>query len=585
MDTKKGEVLLTCSLVTFFAWMLIIYNARPSFLRTTDNPTAMSLRALAMIDILFPFFWLVLTIYCGIVLILFFLEEKRRWAHVILLTQFALILHFTPFAMSGLAWNPDSLWLSSVAKYVPQVLMGEEVMFSIYAGTFPGSFILTSFITEVTGLDIFLFSRIYPIFSIIALTLICYVLTSKFVSRRVAFISTFLVLLGWHYVDFHACPHMTGLLLLSTAMILLTHNKRKSVAVAFLVILALVLSHPISPLNLGIFLIVAYVCIYLIRRVVWKETESMSWIWSKKVLILFLGSAWITWLFYAVFPINRSIEYALRRILTLRFSMSFIKRATEFSLGGGSFYFQWIFDLTRLTYVSYLVIAVILVFCDILIFKLFQRERVNDLILKKTVLIISSICFAGFSYLLLLVTGDHHLLYRGQIPFILMISTYIASIFLITKRAHVAKWRLYTVRLLFSFWVFSLAVAFPFVSYSIGAYNSFPQSEGEGMRFIANEIHLMGKTVSMATEQQITPYLDLLNNETVFERVDFPPNLNKTLPDIVILKRSSFYSLAMRYDLNFTYNRFIALKDQLDTAIEYNRIYSNPTVEVYIFNP
>lgn len=265
--------------------------------------------------------------------------------------------------------------------------------------------------------------------------------------------------------------------------------------------------------------------------------------------------------------------------------MSFIKRATEFSLGGGSFYFQWIFDLTRLTYVSYLVIAVILVFCDILIFKLFQRERVNDLLLKKTVLVISSICFAGFSYLLLLGTGDHHLLYRGQIPFILMISTYIASIFLIMKRARVAKWRLYTVRLLFSLWVFSLAVAFPFVSYSIGAYNSFPQSEGEGMRFIANEIHLMGKTVSMATEQQITPYLDLLNNETVFERVDFPPNLNKTLPDIVILKRSSFYSLAMRYDLNFTYNRFTALKDQLDTAIEYNRIYSNPTVEVYMFNP
>lgn len=577
MGTKKADVLLASSVVMFVAWMFIIYNAKSSFLRMANiNP-------LAMIDALFPHFWLVLSIYCGFFLILFFSREKRRLAHVILLVQFALILHFTPFAMSGLTWNPDNLWLSSVAKYVPQVLIGEEVMLSIYAGTFPGSFILTQFITEVTGLDIFLFTRIYPIFSIVALTLIGYILTSKFVGQRVAFFSTFLVLLGWHYVDFHACPHMTGLLLLLTAMILLTHNKRKSVAVAFLVILALVLSHPISPLNLGIFLSVAYVCIYLIRRVIGKETESMRWVWSKKVLILFLGSAWITWLFYAVFPLNRSIEYALRRILTLRFSMSFIKRATEFSLGGGSFFYQWIFDLTRLTYVSYLIIAGILVLYDIFIFKLF-RERVNDLLLKKTVLIISSICFVGFSYFLLLGTGDHHLLYRGQIPFILMISAYVASYFLITKRKNV-KWRSYVVKLLFSFWVFFLAVSFPIVSYSIGAYNSFPQSEGIGMQFIAEKTLLFGKTVSMTTEQQITPYLDLLNNETVFQRVDFPPNLNKTMPDIVILKRSSFYTLALRYDLNLTNNRFIVLKDQLDSAIEYDIIYSNPTVEAYVFIP
>jgi len=566
----KVEALLMVSLVLFGVWIAMIFNVRPSFLNIANSDS------LAMVHALFPYYWLILSAYCVLCLSIFFLGVNNKLVHTLVLVQFSLVLYFTPFALSGLSWNPDNLWLSSVAKYVPDILSGKEVMFSTYTETFPSSFILTYSVTEVMGIDVFAFARFFPMFSIIALTLLGYVLASKFLGQRVAFISMLFVLPGWHYLDLHACPHMTGLLLLLTIMILLTRYERKPVAVIFLLMLSLVLSHPISPLTLSVFLVTVYFCIVMARRRFRRKIESINWIWSKKVLILFLGIVWIIWLLTAVFPISRSIEYAFRRVFTLSFGRSIVERVEEFSIGGGSFIYPEIFDLTRLTYASYVFVAGFLMLCDVTISKFMKKENTNNMFLRKVISFFSAFAFLAFSYLLLLGTGDHHLLYRGQIPFVLMVSIYIASyLFFDRKYNKIAKF-------FFSFWLLFLLLVFPVVSYSIGAYNSFPYSEGIGVKFIADNVHLSGKTVSMGTRHQISPYMDLSN---VFYVIDFPPNLDKTHPEIIVLKKSSFYVIAMRYDISFEHNRFLELRDQLEEVVEYNKIYSNPTTETYVLNP
>jgi hypothetical protein len=190
-------------------------------------------------------------------------------------------------------------------------------------------------------------------------------------------------------------------------------------------------------------------------------------------------------------------------------------------------------------------------------------------------LIFSSFAFIAMSYLLLLGTGDHHLLYRGQILFVLMISIYIVSHFSFKK----PKNQSYLI--LFSSWMAVLLFTFPIISYSIGAYNSFPVSERDGIVFVANYGKVSGKSISMGADQQLSPFINL--TESV-DFVGFPPDFNKTLPDIIMLRRSSFYVIAMRYDLSFENNRFVSLQDQLTNDVQYDRVFANPNIGVYILN-
>jgi hypothetical protein len=549
----------------------------------------MSNDPLAMIHALFPYFWFILSGYFILCVILFLSgEETKSFVYILVLVQLSLVLYFTPFALSGISWNPDSPWLSALSKYMPDILSGKQLVFSTYPQTYPSSFVFADCIMQVTGIDVFTFARFYPVFSIIALTLLGYVFASKFFEERIAFFSMLLVLAGWHYVDFHASPHMAGLLLLVTIMVLATRTERKSMAIIFLLVPAFILSHPISPINLGIFLLFIFLGMVIIRMVFRIRSadraifQPLSGLRKRApLLLLVVAIGWIYWMLFWVLPNNTSIQYALKRVLSL--NLTFLTKVNQFSVGGGSFIYPQIFRVEEITYLSYVAVAGILTL-QTLIAALRRRGKLSqNRLVGKSVLLFPAFAFIAFSYSLLLATGDQHLLYRGLIPFILVISIFIASCSFVEGRARTRKISKIGAILL-SLWLLFLLLVFPIVSYYIAAYTSIPYSEGVALKFIAEKVNLAGKTTSIGSSQQITAYAD---PHIQFENVGIPePSvLSSTRIDVIALRKTSYYVTSMRYDLSFENNSFVQLARELEGDVRYAKIYSSPTTETYLLNP
>ena len=566
---QKSQTFLLLSSSLFLAWVVMIAYVRPVFLNIASTD------ALAMIHVLFPFFWIIILAYAIVCLALFYLRVEGKFLHAWVLVQLSIILYYTPFALSGYSFNPDSMWLATMANYVPSVLSGGNVMFSTYAKTYPSSFVLTRCLTQITGMDVFIFTRVWPVFSISLLTLLAYTFGSHFLKPRIAFVAMLLVLPGWHYMDFHMSPHVTGALLFLTTMVLLTSlesSRIKVTGLIFMSIFAMILAHPVSPINLGIFMGTAYVLALLSRKIRHAPLRPIS---VTLGILLFLIVGWFDWMVNHVFPLDVSIQYAFRRVATLQFSQSILERVGSFSVGGGSFIYPDIFRLTELIYASYIIIGLLLILHEVVSVKV--RRRPNNLSLKTITLFAAAICYVAFSYFLLLGTGDHHLLYRGLIPFILMISLFIGWHLVRSQRPGITLTKIATLA-----YVIFLFSSFAIVAYSVDAYNSFPYSEGIAMKFIADQVGMQNKTISMTSDQQLAPYVNLTDH---FSAAKFPPQLNETRPEIVVVLRSSYYVYAMRYDLSFSQNKVVRLQTQLDVSIFYDRIYSNPTSEVYVSNP
>ena len=103
MIFKRSEVIACVSSVVFFSWFFLAFSRMAEFqnLAGTDP--------LAMIDVLFPFFWIVLLAFVGVCFVAFVYASDNRLLHALLLSEFSLMLFFTPFLLSGFSWSPDSL--------------------------------------------------------------------------------------------------------------------------------------------------------------------------------------------------------------------------------------------------------------------------------------------------------------------------------------------------------------------------------------------------------------------------------------------------------------------------------------------
>jgi len=71
-----------------------------------------------------------------------------------------------------------------------------------------------------------------------------------------------------------------------------------------------------------------------------------------------------------------------------------------------------------------------------------------------------------------------------------------------------------------------------------------------------------------------------LNEDFIMAK--FPPDLNKTAPDIIVLRINAYFMISMRYDLSFENNRFTELRENLTRSSNYNRVYANPDFEIYV---
>lgn len=566
---SKSQIFFVLSSLLFVSWVIMIANVRPVFLNTAGTDP------LAMIHALFPSFWVIVLAYAIVCLAIFFLHINGRLLHVWVLVQISLVLFYTPFALAGYSVNPDSMWLATEANYLPNILSGGNVMFSTYAETYPSSFILTRYITQVTGMDVFVFTRVFPVFSITLLTLLAYAFGSYFLKPKIAFAAMLLVLPGWHYMDFHMSPHVTGALLFFTTMLLfasLKSSRAKITGLIFISAVAMILAHPVSPINLGIFIGAAYVLEMVSRRLTHLPFRPFS---ITGGILLFLIVGWFNWMSNHVIPLDVTIQYAFRRVASFSFSQRIVGEVGSFSVGGGSFIYPDIFRLTEFIYATYVVIGFLLLLSAVIILR--WKKQAGILSLKTLTLFAAGILYVAFSYFLLLGTGDHHLLYRGLIPFVLMISLILGTQLVRWHRPGITLPKIATIA-----YVVFLFSSFAIVAYSLQAYNSFPYSEGAAAKFIGQQVGVQNRTVSMTSDQQLAPYFNLTGR---FYVASFPPSPNGSRPEVLADLRSSYYVYAMRYDLSFSDNRVVELQNWIDASVFYDSVYSNPTSRVYVSQP
>jgi hypothetical protein len=565
----KARVLMMISLALLLIWVIYTLDATSKF------QTAASVDPLAMVHVLFPWFWVQLLALALVGLATSRLAADTRWLHIFVLCQVSLYLYFTPFLLSGFSWSPDSLWHGGIAGFMPEILTGSKPAFSSYAESYPFSFITTYCVEQVSGLDVFAYTLfVYPVICIITLTVLIYAFASRLLNPKQAFVSMLVALPALHFIEPHVSPFSAGTVLTLVSLVLLITARRSARILSFFVILALVLTHPISPVSYGIFIVATGFFSILSKRI----SVSESFPFDTSVLpsvLFFLGIVWFAWTMYQVMAISETVEYAILDIVTLQFvnRLGNVLGWTA-GAGGGSFIYSEIHQLNLGIYVVFLFFVSVLLLVDVMR----RLARKNDVAAnhtghkRMTFVAFSSILYAGFGYMLFLATDQRFLLGRGLLFYIIMASIYISS-HLVRQNQKYGIFKGFVVVSLILF----LFVSFPLISYSKEAYNTFTPSAARGLTFVSG-IDLSKHSISTSFDQQLAAYVDL-SEGVLAER--YPPLLNVTTAEFIVLRINSFFYNAMRSSLSFERNRYTELRDSLREDTRYNLIYSSPTFEVY----
>ncbi|MGB2853882.1 MAG: hypothetical protein WBC55_05475, partial [Dehalococcoidia bacterium] len=285
-------IILILAVIAGLLYLLSVLSAYSVFQNTrlTDP--------LAELNSLFPLYYVAigLTALSGVACLIWRIENK--YLHLLLLSLFAIMLWFTPYCLAGYVRLPDGPWHVGVAMQIPQVLDGDPVAFSGNAWLRPGSYIYHYTFLNTLGMEPTTYiSLFFPLFCLLIFILLCYVFLAKFISHQVAFLSMLIAIPGLHYIQLHPSPHTIGALLMLTALLLLIRRGIASKVIAIMAIIAIIISHPTTPLLLSIFLAAALLTSLLYSRRIGRTQVALASI----LLICFVG--WFLWFsFYHASP-------------------------------------------------------------------------------------------------------------------------------------------------------------------------------------------------------------------------------------------------------------------------------------------
>jgi hypothetical protein len=112
------------------------------------------------------------------------------------------------------------------------------------------------------------------------------------------------------------------------------------------------------------------------------------------------------------------------------------------------------------------------------------------------------------------------------------------------------------------------------VAYSIDAYTSFPESERNGLEFLAGNVPLDEKRLDTNSVYQLVFYAPY----------SIPSKLSWCDADasVYAFRSTGYYKAAIRYDLSFDDNRFARCLKAVKADSDYDRIYSNPAFAIYL---
>lgn len=571
-NRTKTLVILILAVIIGVVYLLSIFLAYPVFQNTR------LIDPLAEINSLFPLYYVAIALTALLSLGCLIWRIENRYLHILLLEMFAIMLWFTPYYLAGFVRIQDSPWHVGIAMQMPQILGGDPVAFSEYALAYPGSYIFSYAFLNIVGIEPTSYiSSFFPLLFVLLFVLLCYLFIARIFNGKVAFLSILIAIPGLHYIQVHPCPHTVASLLMLTTLLLLARRGAAAKIMAIMAIIAIIASHPITPPVLSVFLAAA-----LLSSIVYSRRFGRPQVTLASMLIFCL-LGWFAWyVFYPPVPWQERLEslYQLRILSALGVSREY--------LAGAPFIYENIHNLNRGIYFLYGA-AAILGIAYIGARTYFQAKSIRNWVSKLGGLNPSE-AFMALSALLLLIFSS---LLAGQTPVlveraltftILALSCIIASVIVRSHPSGIIRKRIVhsvvMVGLLF------LTLSFPIVAYSADAYVSFPMSEEAGLEFLATEVPFAEKTVAISAEHQLVLYGKPDLNEAEFVRLCTrrkTPDLTRIQPDLVILRNTGYYYAAMRFDLSFENNRYTEYSSFVNSN-KYDRIYSNPTFEVYLKN-
>ena len=559
----KSGLIGALSCFVFVLWFVLVIYLAPQYQNIAGSDS------LAMINVLFPYFWVLLLAFVGICFVAFMRHGVSRWVHMLLVSQFALMLYYTPFLLGGFSWSPDSLWHGGIASYLPDVLSGGNIVLSDYSNAYPLSFFVTYLFGQV-GVNVFVYSLyVYPVVCCVVFSVLAYFFAYRLFGDRSAFLALLFMLPALHYVEMHVSPFSAGTIITLIALILSTYQKKWALGLSFVVIVSLVIVHPISPLMLAIYLFSLAISKFIYGRRTGVKIDKPFFF--SLIFLFAIVALWSAWSIFAA-SVYAGVDTALAKFLSLGFIQQLFF-ASEFTVGNAGFIYPWIHNLSLIIYGLIFVLMLVGNKPTLGNIRAFFGKGFDVLASKRFSLLFAAVIYAAMGFLLFLASGERFLLGRGLLYFIFMgsmvLATYVVMNGSMFKRSRVL--------IAFGLIIF-LVCTFPIISYSKEAYNTYTPSANSGLSFVSNKIDLSQHSLSMAASRQLASYVDLTKG---LDLEDFPPNFNSSRPDFIAMRSNNYFLISMRVDLSFTENSFTRLNTQLLDSSDYGKVYSNPNFDVY----
>jgi hypothetical protein len=562
-----------------FAWLIIINLSYSSYqdTRATD--------ALAEVKVLFPHFYIVIALFAALCIYVYWKRIDNKWLHVALLIEFALMLWWTPYIMSGFVREPDGIWHSGISLNIQSVLSGVPFAFTSYAAGYPGSFLFNKAAIEISGVNVAEYAGwLYPLFYTVIFIFIWYIFAMRFFNKKIAYLSGIIAIPALYYIKIHPSPQTIGVILIFfTLTLLITHEGVISRVLGLIGLFIMLISHPISPILTLIFLAVAYFPKF------WPRIKSGIFERRTTIMIYFLAIIIILILFFLFTSLGQYILQYSQRLFDQPLDRGFAL-ILKFLIGS-PFIYSEIYLLTQLIHIGYACIAIAILYCIVTsssqIGKKGIRFKISNIIkkagYKNGVLLAASLLYIVFTIFLIVITNAFVLIERGLSLFIIFISLFIASNSInLHKSSSGKKNRILNKKnrtYIASSIILIVVVTYPVVSYSIDAYNSFPQSENHGLLFLTSHVSLDNKNITMGSQGQLSAYTEPPTN---YEYIYFNQDILLLEPDIIIFRNSYFFYMAMRFNLSFEDNLHTRIFEEVNQLQTYNLIYSSGTFEVFI---
>lgn len=582
MDKKiRSWQIFGISLILLMIWLIIINLSYSTFQNTRNTD------ALAEVKVLFPYFYIVIALFALLCIYVFWRRIDNKRLHIALLVEFALMLWFTPYLMSGFVREPDGLWYSGVSLNIQSVLSGISFRASEYAVGYPASFLFNRSALVITGTNVIDYAGwLYPLFYTVIFVFLWYIFASRFFNNRSAFLSGIIAIPALHYLKIHPSPQTLGvILILLTLILLITHESIKCRVLGIVALLIMIITHPVSTILTVLFLGVAYLPKFLFEK---KKT-----IFSRKITIALIAIAVIAAfiLFLLFTSLGQSIIQYIQRMLSYPLDRGF-DLLLKFIVGS-PFIYPEIYLLNQLIYIGYVIMAIILLFYLVQSSSKPAKRGIKTKIIdairkvgyKNGVLLTTALLYILLIIILVILTNAYVLIERGLSLFILLISLFISSNIIKIQKSSTnnkVKTKNNKYKTVCSTSIVLLVVlSYPIVSYSIDAYNSFPQSENYGLQFLTSDIPLNDKIITIGMPGQLSGYTKPPTNYAFTYKLQ---SISERQPDIIVFRNTDYFYMSMRRDLSFENNSYTRLYEEVNSSKLYDKIYASETFKIFIKN-